>query len=255
MNPLVTLTTDFGTQDGYVGAMKGVILGELPGACVVDIAHDVPPQDVLAGAFALEQAAPYFPPGTVHVAVVDPGVGSRRRALVVEAAGSVFVGPDNGLLSLAALGPASRVHGIDRVPDSWRIHPTFHGRDLFARVAARLAAGAKIADFSTGKVDPVRVDLGAVERAGGDLVGLVIHVDRFGNLVTNLPGDRVEGPSVEIGGAQAVRAVTYADVESGRLVAYTGSAGYLAVAVRDGAAAALLDAGRGARGRARASSG
>jgi S-adenosylmethionine hydrolase len=246
---LITLLTDFGTQDGYVGAMKGVIHRELPGAQVVDLTHEIPPQDVLAGAFALAQAAPWFPPGTVHVAVVDPGVGSSRRALIASAHGSLLVGPDNGLLSLAAPG---RAHVIDRVPPEWRIHPTFHGRDLFARVAARLAGGAPIAEFALREVEAARVELPAFEREGGDLLGEVIHVDRFGNLVTNLPGDEVAGPTVEIGGARAERATTYAAVEPGRLVAYTGSAGYLEVAVRDGSAAAHLGAGRKARVRARA---
>ena len=250
MNGLVTLLSDFGTQDGYAAAMKGVILGELPGARLVDVTHDVPPQDVLAGAFALAQAAPFFPTGTVHLAVVDPGVGTARRALAIEARGSVFVGPDNGLFTFVTDG-ASRAWALDRAPDGWRLHPTFHGRDLFARVAARLAAGGAPGDFSTGTVTPERLSLPEPARAGDEWVGEVIHVDRFGNLVTNLRDEQATD-AVEVAGAQAVRATTYADVERGRLVAYLGSAGWIEVGVRDGSAAALLTATRGARVRARA---
>ncbi len=246
MAGVITLLTDFGTQDGYAGAMKGVIHAEHEGARIVDLTHEVAPQDVLGGAFALAQAAPFFPDGTVHVAVVDPGVGSARRAIVARGRGGLFVGPDNGLFTFVADGPA---WAIDRVPPEWRIHPTFHGRDLFARVGARLAAGARPEEFSSGTVAPERLKLPEPVRAGEELVGEVIHVDRFGNLITNLSGGEMGEAAVEIGGIQAVRATTYADVERGRLVAYTGSAGYLEVAVRDGSAANLLSAGRGVRVR------
>jgi S-adenosylmethionine hydrolase len=248
MNGIITLTTDFGTQDGYVGAMKGVILSELPSARLVDLTHEVAPQDVLGGAFALAQAAPLFPTGTVHVAVVDPGVGSPRRALIAAHGGSFYVGPDNGLLSLAAPG---RAFSVDRTPESWRLHPTFHGRDLFARLAARLAGGALPGEFASAEVEPERIELAPTERVGDEVIGQVIHVDRFGNLITNFEGATVEAAVLEIGGVQAPRAVTYSDVERGRLVAYPGSAGYLEIAVRDGSAAQLLSAGRGARVRAR----
>jgi S-adenosylmethionine hydrolase len=210
---------------------------------------------VVAGAFAIAQAAPWYPPGTVHVGVVDPGVGSGRRAIVVERGGALFVGPDNGLFSLVtaeAGDEPSTAWVIDRLPESWSVHPTFHGRDLFARVAARLAAGAEVAGFSSGTVEPLRLDLPQAEQANGDLFGVVIHVDRFGNLITNLPGERlVAGQSVDIAGTHAVASTTYADVERGRLLAYVGSAGYVEVAVRDGSAAQLLAAGRGTRLRLR----
>lgn len=247
MNGLVTLTSDFGTQDGYVGAMKGVILSELPGARLVDLTHEIAPQDVLGGAFALAQAAPRFPEGTVHLAVVDPGVGSPRRALIARASGSLYVGPDNGLLSLAAPG---RALSVDKVPADWAIHPTFHGRDLFARIAARLAGGAGPEEFSSGEVEPERIRIPQPVQVGGELHGEVIHVDRFGNLITNLAGGAA-GATVEIGGAQVPRGATYSAVERGRLVAYGGSAGYLEIGVRDGSAAELLSAGRGARVRLR----
>ena len=247
MNPLVTLTTDFGTRDGYAGAMKGVIHAHCPGVQVVDLTHDVPPGDVAAGAFALAQAAPWFPPGTVHVAVVDPGVGSSRRALVVAGHGALFVGPDNGLLPPAAPGIA---RAIDRIPPDWPIGRTFHGRDLFARVAARLAAGAPVAELASEIVAPVRLGEARVERSGDGLSGVVIHVDRFGNLVTNLPADAAG--EIEVAGVRAVREGSYADVAPGELVAYVGSAGLVEVGVRDGSAAERLGIGRGAVVRARA---
>jgi S-adenosylmethionine hydrolase len=253
---VVTLLSDFGTQDGYAGAMKGVILRELPSAQVIDVTHEVSPQDVVAGAFALAQAAPRFPPGTVHVAVVDPGVGSSRRGLIVEHGEQLYVGPDNGLLALAAPPPPggdASYRAIDRLPADWSVHATFHGRDVFARVAARLAGGADASDFSSGaRFAPQALPWPQPQASGNDLMGEVVHVDRFGNLVTNVPWSHcAAGDTVEIAGLQAVVGRTYADVEVGRLVAYGGSAGYVEVAVRDGSAAQHLSALRGVPVRVR----
>ncbi len=248
MTGLITVLTDFGTQDGYVGAMKGVLLSELPSARIVDLTHQIAPQDVMAGAFALAQAVPYFPSGTVHLAVVDPGVGSKRRALIIEAAGSLFVGPDNGLFSLAAAG---RAWSIDQIPVEWGIHPTFHGRDLFARVAARIAGGAAVAQFATEQVLPHRIVLPEVAEVDSHLVGEVIQIDRFGNLITNLSGERVADAPVEIGSLRIPFVRTFADVPSGQLLAFIGSAGYLEIAVREGSAAARLELQRGAKVSAR----
>src|SRR5436190_5026829 len=144
--PIVTFTTDFGLRDGYAGAMKGVVLSLAPAATLVDITHGVPPQDVAAGAVTLAQAAPLFPPGTIHVAVVDPGVGGDRADLLVEAGGHVFIGPDNGVLSLAAHA-GRRIYRIE-APGFRRdpVSPTFHGRDVFAPTAGRLASGARPSD-------------------------------------------------------------------------------------------------------------
>ena len=254
MNGLVTLLSDFGTQDGYVGAMKGVLFREHPAVRVVDLSHEVPAQDVVAGAFALAQAAPWFPPGTIHVAVVDPTVGTGRRALVIEAGGSIFIGPDNGLLTLAARldGAGTATWAIDRVPESWSVHPTFHGRDLFARVAARLAAGAEVREFARCPVDPVRLAVPRPERRGDHWHGVVVHVDRFGNLITNLPADTVGEGLVEVEGVSAPRVSTYGQVERGQLLACPSSSGHLEIAIRDGSAAATLHARRGARVRASA---
>src|SRR4051794_16380619 len=152
--PIVTFTTDFGFRDGYAGAMKGVVLSLAPGATLVDVTHGVPPQDVAAGAVALSQAAALFPPGTVHVAVVDPGVGSARADLLVESGGCFFVGPDNGVLSLAARRPR-RIRRIEAAASRREpVSPTFHGRDVFAPTAGLLAAGARPDDAGPEIEDP-----------------------------------------------------------------------------------------------------
>src|SRR5688572_16854125 len=229
---VVTFTTDFGTRDGYAGAMKGVVLSLAPDAVLVDISHDVPARDVVAGAFTLAQAAPLFPPGTIHVAVVDPGVGGARADLVVEAGGALFVGPDNGLLSLAAPPPrtAFRIEeaGFRREP----VSPTFHGRDVFAPAAGRLAAGrpareagpplaGAIADLPLARSGPLK------ESGEGE----VVHVDAFGNLITSFDGAPAPqgGWELEIEGRRlGLRAAgTFSDVGPGEPVLYAGSGGQL----------------------------
>lgn len=243
----VTLLTDFGTADGYVAEMKGVLLsgGARP---LVDVAHDLGQGDVRSGAWALHRYWSRFPPGTVHLAVVDPGVGGRRRAVAVRAADRWFVGPDNGLLSWVARRHELR-DAAELDPDRTGLDPlsdTFHGRDLFAPAAARLAAGAGPGDLgpslSTGRLrtldlaEPVRGPSGAVR-------GEVWHVDRFGNLVTNVSTDALpSGRVVARLGGEEVRGVrdSYAAVQPGELVLTRGSVGTLEVAVRDGSAARRL---------------
>jgi S-adenosylmethionine hydrolase len=246
---LVTLTTDFGTADGYVGAMKGVIARLAPGTRVVDISHDVPPHDVAAAAFVLFQAAPHFPPGTIHVAVVDPGVGSKRRGVVLDDGRMRFVGPDNGIFSLVC--PAVR-SGHEITAPTFRaplVAPTFHGRDIFAPAAARLAAGAF--PVEAGPRVLLEGSLGArpllMSRGGRQVTGHVVHVDRFGNLITNIPADALpRGAHVRIGTVEIpVISLIYADVPTGELVAYVGSCDTLEVAVRDGSAQERLRVGRG----------
>ena len=240
MRALVTLLTDFGTLDGYVGAMKGVILSRAPDATLVDLTHDIPPHDVWSGAWALREAARSFPAGAIHVAVVDPGVGTARRPILVEHAGQVFVGPDNGVLSLASSG--GRARHLDR---SELHHPqvsrTFHGRDIFAAVAGHLAAGLPPADCGTPIADWLRLEELAPSSAANGVRGAVIHVDRFGNLVTNITtlaaGARVE---VEGGPSAVPLRATFGDVAPGEWVAYLGSSGRLELAVREGSAAARL---------------
>jgi S-adenosylmethionine hydrolase len=247
---IVTFTTDFGSRDGYAGAMKGVVLALAPTATLVDITHGVPAQDVTAGAIALAQAAPLFPPGTIHVAVVDPGVGGARADLLVEAGGSFFVGPDNGVLSLAARGERS-IRRID-TPAFRRepVSPTFHGRDVFAPTAGRLAAGAPAADV--GPVLDAMVELGPppIARHAGRAEGTVIHIDAFGNLITSLAAESLPADAaIEIDGVEGTFhptfGRTFSDVESGALVAYVGSGGQLEIARRNGSAATYVGAERG----------
>jgi S-adenosylmethionine hydrolase len=251
--PIVTFTTDFGAHDGYVGALKGVVLSLAPQATLVDIAHGVPARDVAAGAVALAQAAPLFPPGTIHVAVVDPGVGGARADLIVAAAGSFFIGPDNGVLSLAAREPR-QIHRIE-APAFRRepVSPTFHGRDVFAPAAGRLAAGAAIAEAGSAQASMVELGAPPLHRRDGVIEGEVIHVDGFGNLITSLPAEVVARMSpdatIEVeGGAgrfEPQLGRTFSDVESGALIAYIGSGGQLEIARRDGSAARRLGAERG----------
>jgi S-adenosyl-L-methionine hydrolase (adenosine-forming) len=203
---LLTLLTDFGLADWYVAAVKGVVLGLVPQARIVDITHEVPPGDVAAGSFHLAAAAPAFPPGTLHLAVVDPGVGSGRRILAVETPEARFLAPDNGLLT-PFLPWANAVRAADR-PDLYRKAPgeTFHGRDRFAPLAAALLRGEPIASLGPAIADPVLLPGEAPHREGNLLVGRVVHVDRFGNLVTDLPSTWL--PDVPFRARVAERTVT-----------------------------------------------
>jgi S-adenosylmethionine hydrolase len=252
--PIVTFTTDFGAGDGYAGAMKGVVLSLAPTAQLIDITHGVPPMDVAAGAAALAQAAPLFPPGTIHVAVVDPGVGGERADILIEAGGSVFIGPDNGVLSLAARAPR-RVYRIES--SSFRrdpVSPTFHGRDVFAPTAGRLAAGARAADAGPAVDSIVEISAPPLHKQGGVVEGQVIHIDAFGNLITSLPAELLAAGAgaeiaIEVEGSEGrfrpVFGRTFSDVLPGALIAYIGSGGHLEIARRDGSAAARVGAGRG----------
>ena len=244
MSPrLVTLVTDFGTADGYVGEMKGTILRLAPGTEVIDITHEIPPGDVAAGAYTLGRAWRTFPAGSVHVAVVDPGVGTARRAIAVTSGGHAFVGPDNGLLT-EVLGTGFAAVTLPIPADA---APTFHGRDVFAPAAAALVRGEPLASAGEALREPVRLPRPKLEQRGGRLIGTVVHVDRFGNLVTNIPGAKVRPGSVARVGAYDVPVrTTFGDVPSGDLVAFVGSGGMLEVAVRDGRADAMLGISRGA---------
>ena len=236
--PCITLTTDFGTLDGYVGAMKGILTSGAPGVPIADITHAIPRHDVAAAAFAIAQAAPHFPTGTVHVAVVDPGVGGQRRPVVIQGEGQVFVGPDNGLFWLAEPSPRA-AYAIEAARfRREHVSSTFHGRDVFAPAAATLATG--VAPEAAGP----EIELeGAL---AGEAPDAVIHVDNFGNLITAIPRDRVPArASLQVSGRSIPLVATYADVAPGELLAYIGSANTLEIAVREGSAAEALAAGRG----------
>lgn len=231
--------------------MKGVIASRAPRVPVVDVSHGIPHQDILAGALVLRAAAPYFPPGTVHVAVVDPGVGTTRRPVCIETPEAYLVGPDNGLLSLAA--PPDRVRRVvELTNDRFFLSPrsrTFDGRDVFAPVAAALATGTPILALGETCTDLARIALPAPVRDGGVLRGEVVYVDGFGNLVTNLEaaGLPTTVASVEIAGRSiAGLAATYASVEPGGVVALVDSWGLVEIAVRNGSARAVLEVEIGA---------
>jgi hypothetical protein len=247
--PIITLTTDFGLQDHYVGAMKGVILSRCPEAHLVDITHDIPPFSLYAGAYAVDQAAPFFPPGTIHVVVVDPGVGTDRKPLLVECQQQFFIAPDNGVLSLALARTTRNTAREITNRDLWLPHPssTFHGRDIFAPVAAALASGTSRAEDIGPLLEHIQrlPDLEPIQLDHGAWQGKILSVDRFGNLVTNfrLPGGSFSltiGEHVITEFRQSFGAAT-----PGLVFAYFGSSGYLEIAMNQGNAARTVRAAAG----------
>lgn len=245
----ITLTTDFGTRDSYVAQIKGVLLRAGPAALrIVDLGHEIAPQDVREAAFFLRCAVPRFAPGTIHLAVIDPGVGSARRPIAAQACGGQFlVGPDNGVFGWL-LDAGARVHAIDPLRAGVReLAPTFHGRDLFAPVAAQLANGTELAVLGDAIADPVRLAWPEPRRTPSSVVGEVVHIDRYGNLISNL--ERADLPAapdacaVSIAGVGVGRVRThYAEAAREQALALFGSAGLLEIAVRDGSAALALGA-------------
>lgn len=231
-SPVLSLTTDFGLADHYAGVMKGVVLGICSGAQIVDISHEITPFAIGQGAFLIAQSYRCFPPGAVHLVVVDPGVGSDRRAMVLEAAGQYFVGPDNGVFSLVMSREKYTARAIAN--SRYFRHPvsqTFHGRDIFAPVAAHIAAGVPAADIGDVIEDPVLLDLTQPQ---------VLHIDRFGNVITNLVAAdfKTEKPRLEINGARIEAFAThYAAFEPGPLFVIEGSSGFLEVSLNRGSAA------------------
>lgn len=244
MRPIVTLLTDFGTADGYVAQVKGVLLSHAPDVTLVDVSHDVAPQDVTHARFVVEHYWRRFPPGTVHLVVVDPGVGTSRAALAVHADHRFLLGPDNGVLSAALLVPGARAVALD-VPAG--ASPTFHGRDVFAPAAAAICIGTPIDQLGTLAPAPTCLSWPAPQQeADGRRLGEVLVVDRFGNAITNLGAPA--GPARVRFGTHAVPVCrTYADVAPGEPLALLGSSGRLEVAVREGSAVARLGLRRGTR--------
>ncbi len=247
--PIVTLTTDFGLADHFVGVMKGVILGIAPDATIIDISHMIAPFETTEGAFVIAEAYRHFPKKTVHVVVVDPGVGTARRPILVEAAGQYLLGPDNGVLSMVYQREPSKVREISN-DKLFRetVSATFHGRDIFSPVAARLAAG-KITPARVGPLvdDYLRTRLDQPERTGTRCwAGVVLKVDRFGNLITNFHVDRFPlvrtRPIVLIPGVARVERLirNYAEGEPNEAAAIIGSSGYVEVVVNQSSAAKLL---------------
>jgi|KBSSwiStaDraftv2_1062776.scaffolds.fasta_scaffold03165_3 S-adenosylmethionine hydrolase len=263
--PLVALLTDFGTRDHYAGAVRGAVLAACPEATVVDITHDLPRHDVAAGAYSLAAAYRAFPPGAVFLAVVDPGVGSARRAIALDAGGYRFVGPDNGIFThVLAEHPGARVREIKNArlvrPD---VSNTFHARDVFAPAAAHLARGTPLSEVGPPVRDPVVAALESVRQVGKtEWEAAVVDVDGFGNLTTNLSGPELAGilkaldddPTrlvVVVEGVVLPLVRTYADVAEGEPCALMGSSGRLEIAVHRDSAARLLGAPKGAPVRLR----
>ncbi len=244
MRPVITLLTDFGTADGYVAQMKGVLLAHCPEATLVDVTHEIAPQDIEGARLTIARYWRRFPEATVHVCVVDPAVGSARAALAVAAEGRVLVGPDNGILSPALLMRDARAVALPIPPNA---APTFHGRDVFAPAAARLAMGAALDDVGTPHPDPVlRRTAEALRGPDGAIHGEVLVVDRFGNAMTNLVA-LWPGGTVEVGGVLVPLLRTYAEAAPGAPLAVIGSSGFVEVAVRNGSAARTLGLARGAK--------
>lgn len=253
MSPIITLTTDFGLRGPFVGVMKGVALGICPHAQLVDLTHDVSPYDVREGAMALESAWRFFPTGSVHLAVIDPGVGSTRRALALSASGHYFVGPDNGLFSFVLDAGQWSAVSIER-PDYRRavVSQTFHGRDIFAPAAAHLASGVLLERLGPPVTDPVRFERPGSLRQGDELIGEVIGSDRFGNLMTSIAGEAAlelaprTALAVRVGERDLGAPVTcYEEGAADVPKAIVGSSGRIEIFVRSGSALAILDARRG----------
>ena len=253
--PLIALLTDFGTSDHYVGAMKGVMLTICPDASLVDISHDIPPHDILTGALELAASYRYFPPGTVFLVVVDPGVGSPRYGLAADVGDYRFVAPDNGVLTavLAEVKPKRVVQLTERRYARATVSRTFEGRDRFAPAAAWLAKGVDCSTLGRPVQQVQQLEIPAAAVSDGSLVGEVVRIDRFGNLVSNIErrqfdAFRQEGAiRIEAGPAEVARLVnTYAEIERDAVAALFGSTEHLEIAVNGASAAERLGLGRGA---------
>lgn len=262
MTPIITFTSDFGLSDVYVGVVHGVIAGIAPQARVIDLTHGIPPQDILAGALALYAACPFFPAGTIHLVVVDPGVGTTRRALLAQTGDAWFIGPDNGVFSLVA--PVEQIQGCWELTNSRPLMPTtsatFHGRDIFGPVAAHLANGVRPEALGAPTQPPTPLPGLSLRRVNtGETVGAVLTLDHFGNMVTNLVATDAWRAALRAGRAAAwlegqplLPTQTYGATSSGAaeqrppLLLLAGSAGLLEVAIANGSAARTSGLGRGA---------
>jgi S-adenosyl-L-methionine hydrolase (adenosine-forming) len=249
-NPLITLLTDFGSQDPFVGVMKGVILSICPGAQVVDLSHQVPPQAILAASYLLKTSIGYFPKGTVHLAVVDPGVGSTRKAVALKSRGHYFVGPDNGLFS-AALKDWGIEQVVELTEKKYQLpnpSSTFHGRDVFAPAAAHLANGVPFAKLGVKLNNWIWRELPKPFKTAQGWTGQVLWMDHFGNLITNLEGKNLpKAFRLKIGKAVILNLTThYAEAKKGTVMALIGSSGNLEISVNGGNAAQKLGVSIGA---------
>jgi S-adenosylmethionine hydrolase len=267
MDGIITLTTDFGSGDAYVAAVKGVILTINPRATIVDICHSIKPQNIFEAAFIISTIHNYFPKGTIHVVVVDPGVGSSRKALILKTHSALFLAPDNGVLSyIVAEVSASPIYESNNIslnlrsrklggevtainitnPEYWQkpVSTTFHGRDIFAPVAAYLSLGVPVNKFGK-KI--TRIHVFPIPRpyqdAYGNIIGLILHIDSFGNLITNIKSTDLKTRQVNISlGAHCIRGISSFYAQGKGLMALIGSNGYLEISFAEGSAAAVLNA-------------
>ena len=244
---ILALMSDFSDRDVYVSVMKGAIAQVNAQIRVVDLTHQIPPQNIAAARFCLMNAYPYFPVGTVYVAVVDPGVGSRRRAIAVEFAQGFLVGPDNGIFS-GVLSQSPVIHTVELTnPNYWRTpqpSKTFHGRDIFAPVGAHLASGVPLQQLGT-EIDSatlVQLDIGECKQTNDGVTGCIQYIDYFGNLVSNIPGIYVQGRNwcVQLPGLKIPGCETYSDVKVGEVAALVGSHGWVEIAINSGHASSQL---------------
>lgn len=255
MSQIITLTTDFGLQDYYVSAMKAVMLGLAPKARLIDVSHDIPPQDIMAGAWVIRNSAFLFPEGSVHLVVVDPGVGTSRNPIALKIDGQYFVGPDNGIFSLfydefdvEAVKLNNHAYWRDQASN------TFHGRDIFAPVAAHLSTGVELSELGDPIEDLVTYHW-AVPIADKDgLQGWIVHIDRYGNLVTNISESLIKETisdgvvKIYVGNTMLNKFVTtFGDVEEGEPAAYIGSSGMLEIGINKGNAGRMLSVDKGAQ--------
>jgi len=255
MHQVITLTTDFGVQDHYVGAMKAVLLSISEKARLVDISHQIPPQDIMAGAWVVRNSAMLFPPNTVHLVVVDPGVGTNRKPIAIKIKDQYLVGPDNGIFSL--ITDQYDYKGVELTnPEFWRADQssTFHGRDIFAPVAAHLSNGVKMSELGEPieKLETYRWAVPISDRDG--VQGWVVHIDHFGNLISNIPEsmirDAVGGGDLKIYVGNTIFDTvvnTFGDVPDGEPAAYIGSSGVLEIAINKGDAREMLGVEKGAQ--------
>jgi len=261
MKAIVTLTTDFGLSDAYVAVMKGVILGINPEARLIDICHSIRPQNITQAAFILSTAYPFFPEGTIHVVVVDPGVGTERKAIILKTPSACFIAPDNGVLSYVIQESSTKSTGgkleteVEAIaitkPGFWRstVSPTFHGRDIFAPVAAHLSLGVPPVDFGEPLASVTTLPISQPHQvADGLLVGHILHIDSFGNLITNIKEANLprtkQAITIEVG-KKVIPGLSRTYAEGEGLLALIGSSGYLEISLKEGSAAAFLNAGIG----------
>ena len=243
---MVTLLTDFGLRDHFVATMKGVMLGINPDLRFTDISHLVPPQDVFSGAFTLSLACFYFPRGTVHLAVVDPGVGTARKPIAVSAGRHFFVAPDNGLLTYV-LESHKDCTAYEVTAEDYFLKPlstTFHGRDVFAPVAAWISRGIPLERLGPELPDPVRLEIPPLKKVqDGQIEACILTVDHFGNLITNLKPEDVSRSAKILAGRREIAVIhsTYGEGKTGEVFIVPGSTGYLEIAVKDGSASSLLN--------------